>query len=486
MRTQILSFVFGLTLLLLAPACPTKDKCSAFTCSGCCDATGACLAGNGNLACGANGAQCSLCQGAQSCTFGVCGGAGAGGGNTGGGGGSGGGGAVGGGVGGGSGNPTVTQFCTDAITAQADHYGACGVYSPAGLAEQRAGQLARCNSAGGISAAYADGRATFDATAAASCLAAVRNMTCTNTSPPGYESCYAVFPGVVPLGGSCYSSTDCTSAGYCNTSMTCPGQCVARVALGQPATRDEQCPANAQAYGGVCVARIALGQSCAPTGGVTDSHYCVDGATCDASDLCVTRTPTLLQGNGQPCNTTTLECGVGLNCIAGTCAPYVTAGNACDSVRRCQWDLSCNAANVCAAPAAAGATCGSGTGCRSGLFCNIPTGMTTGTCATRRTVDQTCTYAGYECDLALFCTATATTMTGVCKAPYAPGAACRYDGSYQQCGAGYCTATSTVVTGVCANRKTTGASCVTSQECQSSSCTSGVCDPPGYCYDSTP
>lgn len=46
--------------------------CSPATCSGCCDATGACVAGNLPTACGGGGLSCNTCQAGESCQAGAC------------------------------------------------------------------------------------------------------------------------------------------------------------------------------------------------------------------------------------------------------------------------------------------------------------------------------------------------------------------------------------------------------------------------------
>lgn len=88
--------LFGLLLGFLAAsitACGPRAPCDATTCStGCCDATGECLAGNSRDACGIGARVCIACASTQTCSVGVCtggsvtgGGAGGGSGNTGGG-----------------------------------------------------------------------------------------------------------------------------------------------------------------------------------------------------------------------------------------------------------------------------------------------------------------------------------------------------------------------------------------------------------------
>jgi hypothetical protein len=464
---------------------PTTPKCSPSSCTGCCDATGACQAGNSNLACGASGATCNTCVGAQSCSLGICSGlSGGGGGTTGGGGGAtgGGGGSTGGGGGGSA--STSTQFCLDIADQQVRVNSLCGVYSPAGVSALRSryDELCRTNA---FYPGLAEGRVRFDPTEGDACLAALRTATCTNPYPAGYYACSRAFVGTVTVNGACYQSTECTPDLYCDSSLSCPGRCVARKAIGQPVGTREECVAGAENYGGTCTAVIALGQSCAPTGGQTRVHQCAGDGMCDATETCVPWMPTLRRGNGESCDEQQdLVCGLGLNCVNSLCAPYVTQGNACDdTVRTCQQDLTCGPANTCVTYGAAGATCGSSAyvDCGANLFCNKTSSTAaTGTCTPLRNAGETCTNRS-GCAAGLFCTSTSTTP-GVCRSPYAIGESCTYAGDYLQCGAGYCTATSTMTTGVCANKKATGATCTRYDECASSTCTSGRCEPPMYCY----
>ncbi len=517
MRTHLLSFFFAAALASLGVACgPTTAKCSTTTCTGCCDATGQCQAGNTAAACGVSAAQCTSC-GVLSCTFGVCSSAqgttGGGNGTTGGGGGTTGG-------GGGGNSSTLTQFCLGIIGAQYDYYVRCGTYSAAGAADQRALSEAYC-STGALWPGVKDGRVSFNSSAGQACLSGYQTQSC--TAPFTGAGCETVLVGLVGANGSCFNSGDCQSALYCDTSATCPGRCVARVGLGQSTTDATTCVVGAGLYNGVCTALVPVGQSCAPTGGSTLARTCVTPARCSTAQVCVA---SVFQSVGQPCDVADLLCGQRLQCVTGSCIGLVTPGGACDSVRRCQMDLTCSAANVCVGHGDVGASCTSGSECKSALFCNKPTGQTTGTCSALRTADQTCT--AFECATGLFCTATSPTTPGVCKASQPAGAACTYSGSYNQClsplyctatnsmptgvcanpksvgascsyangsaecGSGsalYCTATSTVTTGVCANRKGGGAACTRYQECQSYDCINNVCAPStttSSCTDPTP
>src|SRR4051812_39648351 len=95
-------------LLSLAVSCGGggggPHSCDVTSCGGCCDATGRCLSGVTELACGLNGVTCAACESTQSCSAGLCreGQAGGAGGGSAGGGSAGGGSAGGGSAGGGS------------------------------------------------------------------------------------------------------------------------------------------------------------------------------------------------------------------------------------------------------------------------------------------------------------------------------------------------------------------------------------------------
>ncbi|MCC6337979.1 MAG: hypothetical protein IT380_28805, partial [Myxococcales bacterium] len=93
-------FPAALAVLLVGCGAPSPSTCAAF-CTGCCTASGECLAGTEAAACGSAGALCTACARGQ-CVLNVCvgpSGGGAGGGAGGGtGGGAGGGGAGGGGA----------------------------------------------------------------------------------------------------------------------------------------------------------------------------------------------------------------------------------------------------------------------------------------------------------------------------------------------------------------------------------------------------
>jgi hypothetical protein len=63
-----LTVMFG---CLMLAGCP-KEPCDASSCTGCCDATGECLAGTQIATCGTRGAQCVACRAVQQCVKQQC------------------------------------------------------------------------------------------------------------------------------------------------------------------------------------------------------------------------------------------------------------------------------------------------------------------------------------------------------------------------------------------------------------------------------
>lgn len=457
---------------------PTTARCSTSTCTGCCDSSGVCRNGTESSACGRSGTACTTCLSGGLCSFGTCSIGNTGAGNAGGGAGGG----VAGGAGGGSSSSTVTDWaswCRLASAAVEGFYGRCGYYTAQGAMESAALNESACVRT--RPPGLADGRASLNTAGATACLALFNARSCTEGLPSG---CEALLNGLVPRDGSCFDSAECDSTSWCDRATTCPGRCVARVALGQPASGDARCVADAYPYNGVCTSLVAMGQSCAPTGGSTVTRACVGGGSC-INGVCAPRALDLTENQTCAPNTNP-ECARGLQCVSNRCIPLVDLGGACDSVRSCKADLFCSPANLCTRPGVAGAVCGPDQRCAAAFFCNRPATSPTGTCAPFRMNGETCT-AQFECDLdTLYCTATTSMPSGVCRPRGAVTAACSYSQRFFACNDGlYCTATATSPTGVCANTKGANATCVDSAECQSRTCTSGRCTAPP-CIDPTP
>lgn len=475
LRLSTWVMLFGLVLA----GCGSTQRCSALTCTGCCDASGMCRTGSESSACGSGGNTCTACSAGGFCSFGTCStgnsGAGSAGAGTAGGGSA--------GTGGGSASNTVTDWaswCRLSSSAVEGFYGRCGYYTAQGTTEATALNQAAClaRPPPGIT----DGRASLNTTGASACIALFNGRTCAEGLPSG---CDALLTGLVARGGNCYQSAECDSTSWCDSSSSCPGRCVARIALGQPVSGDARCVENAYPYNGVCTALVAMGQSCAPTGGSTIARACMNGGSC-INNLCAARQLDLTEN--QPCTpNTNPECARGLQCVANRCVPLVDLNGACDSARICKWDLYCSPANVCVRPGPSGAVCGPDQRCASGLYCNRPTGSTTGTCAPFKQVDQPCA-AQFECNTdTMYCTTTPTQPNGVCRLKGAVMAACTYPSRFYACREYlYCTATSANPNGVCANQKSAGATCdVNGNECLGF-CMSGRCTVPQPCLDLTP
>jgi hypothetical protein len=457
---------------------------------GCCDASGTCQGGSLATACGTRGATCQPCGAGTTCSLGVCtlsgtgGGTGAGGGTggssgggTGGSSGGGTGGSSGGGLGGGTGGGTgggFVQICTDYGNAYVDRLVRCGSITSGYASYYRTLFTSSC---GMVPPSLSSGRAVINQAGFQACLSAVQNAAC--NAPDTLCTSDDILDGTVGANGVCYDDTECLDSLYCDLSSTCPGHCVSRIAVGQPVNSNQRCVKSGFEYNGTCLALIASGQSCAPTGGSSLQQQCVVPNICLASDLCGPA-PTKTGLNGA-CQSTS-DCALGLQCAANACVQLVTLNGACDSQRRCQEGLRCSTANVCvdATPVPVGGTCNNSTSqyCVSEAFCNVAMGMTTGTCAPRRTANQSCTYTGGECASGLTCSATSQMMTGVCQPPGGVNAPCTYPGFSACQDALYCTATIQMTSGVCANKKGEGASCAQYYECASSVCTNMMCTRP--------
>lgn len=407
-----------------------------------------------------------------SCSFGTCSGGNSGAGAAGGGG-------AGGGTGGGSNANTVTDWaswCRLSQAAAAGFFGRCGYYTAQGAMEsqQRDTQYCLAHPPSGLAA----GRSRLDLAAAQACLTDFNGRTCAQGLPSG---CEALTTGLVAPNGSCFEDgNECDTASWCDTSTTCPGRCVPRIAVGQPATPNARCVPNAYVANGVCTSLVAMGQSCAPPAGSAVQRLCLEG-TCK-NNICGPKELSLAAGATCAPNTSP-ECSWGLDCVAGTCQPLVDVNGACDSTRRCKADLQCSPANVCVRYGVVGSTCGPDLSCARNLYCNRPQGSTMGVCAALKPVNGPCAF-DYECDIdTMFCTATMSTPMGVCQLKGAVATPCAYETRFGACQDNlYCTATMAAPTGVCANAKAMGATCTGNAECLSRNCTTGRCALPSACY----
>lgn len=453
MRSALLPVLLSLGL---AACTPTVPGCPA-GCTGCCDAQGACLAGASDAACGAAASACVACGLDARCVDGACQA---------------------------RGFETALDFCNAWVDALVGFRVRCGEWSAAGAERYRSRWRGEC-ARGEIWPGLVDGRARYEPTEAPACLEGVSRQSCRASMDPSSERCDAVVVGLVGTGGSCFGDDECVSEA-CDTTLTCPGRCVDRVALGQPVSFGQTCVKGAEPYQGLCTALVPVGSSCAATGGSTQPHRCVAGARCDASERCAQDT---YLDEDQACSDTGTPCGFGLQCAASRCSPLSGPGESCSASDLCQRDLFCIAGR-CAASGVVGAACTLNQQCDEGLFCNLPGGAgSTGACAPLHVQGQACTVQGGECAPDFVCTASQFFPEGTCDARLAAGATC-FEAAPNPCARGlYCDA-GTAGSGRCVSLLADGAACEADEACGSGRCgftaAGRACLPPEPCVDPTP
>jgi len=232
----------------------------------------------------------------------------------------------------------------DMVNATADRLYACQGGSPdAYTAHVEA--LDWCNtSAAGIGAAHV----TFDATAAAACLADIPGLPCwqnLNASP----NCTNVFVGTVAAGGACYrevplGAQECAPGTVCTASGSdCTGTCVAHQMTPHQAVIGAACGYANECLGDdgwlTCVGPAGPIQSGTGTGTCqvpAESGPCNYGTDC-LTGACArpsTTMPGMCQAAkhlGDPCTPHAGECGYGTSCAAATntCVVYPAIGQPC-------------------------------------------------------------------------------------------------------------------------------------------------------------
>jgi hypothetical protein len=170
------------------------------------------------------------------------------------------------------------------------------------------------NSASAAITAVSNGTATFDSTAATSCLNVLSHLDCgvefwapSSTTAP----CDAAFSGSVPDGGACIDDVECAKGSLCDTT-------------GRP---EPVC-------GGTCTP--ASDQSCRANTDCSSGEYCIAGLFSSGSGFgswggCDTSTPPGANP-GDPCGTPT-QCAPGLSCSGGPapalCGPAASIGESC-------------------------------------------------------------------------------------------------------------------------------------------------------------
>ncbi|PZR13184.1 MAG: hypothetical protein DI536_12900 [Archangium gephyra] len=259
-----------------------------------------------------------------------------------------------------------------------------------------------------------DGRSSFSAAAAQSCL--------DNLGTCGSLACPAAFTGLVGVDVGCYSSDECDPALFCELGARCPGRCVPRRGEGQRGNNARECEPGLYGRLGtldgggaalLCTQQAAVGEPCSgyqsclePFVCNPNSNTCVpllaEGNACGATDggiaayqvcalplWCQPRfdggvaTCAPLATRGEPCGT----CQQDLRCVRGTCESLGQSGEGCSVDRDCLWPLYCKASGqvplgpgTCATRGDAGAACTTDQSCAPGLSC-VMRGLNANVCA---------------------------------------------------------------------------------------------------------
>ncbi len=363
----------------------------------------------------------------------------------------------------------------------------------------------------------ASGVASYDASAAAACYAAIASATCGELGDlfSGLGPCASTHPNensysgglqwpniagvfVHPssgVGAACDTNYPCAT-GYCATTGTAVcATCAAYAAVGQSCATAKCDPTASYCAAGTCAALLPMGASCTLAADCATKVCAGTPKTCTA--------PGAL---GAACNAATAPCASPNYCNAGVCAARVQAGGTCTSSSQCAAPLvclggtcatepfhaqalgapcvassdcadgtHCSTGGVCVAAVATGAACGTDSDCAVGAFCSLNNGSRT--CVVPSGENQPCTGNSYSCQLGLYCLGAGNT----CVPGGALGARC--DTLFGTCAQGYCPAVAPQATpAYCTAYIANGAAC---NQGTSQYCASGICDTTSHCAAST-
>lgn len=335
------------------------------------------------------------------------------------------------------------------------------------------------------------GRMAYDPVSAHACQALGRlnggrpGLTCPN------NPCEQVFRGLVPLGGACDDSEDCTGELFCRPTgeTSCVGRCAARLSPGAACNPDRDLcergsPCRAADGGFRCLVRAGVGGRCA------DEKDCQPNLGC-ANGSCATRQPV-----GSACLDTSghADCLPELGCVrvgsARTCQPRAQLGGSCDRAGNgappCVTSecVECNGGR-CIAAGITGAPCTGPTDCRGSFFCGDA-----GTCVFRARRGEPCQVLAaanpqgsclYPAD---FCSVMTPGSAGTCQPKPNTGEPCGAGpGLSSQCQQAddFCRVPSGA-SGACANKPVAPEACGRdaglSPTCREGKCLAGACVAP--------
>jgi hypothetical protein len=251
------------------------------------------------------------------------------------------------------------------------------------------------------------------------------------------------------------------------------------------------CTGAFECLGGVCASPQPLGAACGTNDKACKSGFCRDGVCCstDCKGACVACDLGGKKGTCSPKPDST-ACGAPAcsgstktekKCKGGTCAafksdcsPFLCNAKGADCLAACAGDAQCvagafcNGSKLCQPKKANGLGCGGANECTSG-FCEL------GICCASACGPAAACVDGAASSAATF----KSCSTGACKATQKGCGTYRCNAMKTDCLTS-CTADSQCVTnhfcisGKC-QKKPNGASCTAGVQCQSKSCTEGVC-----------
>ena len=242
-----------------------------------------------------------------------------------------------------------------------------------------------------------------------------------------------------PASGIACAFDDQCGAGRCSANGDGCGVCLTPRKLGEVCSGPlDTCARSATCTDAVCVStKKVVGQTCAlGPGGLlpVDLKECDDELYCEASE--VTSTSGICRGareKGEVCPLF-VECGSGLRCVDGTCAPGPGAlGEPCGPYPGCANDtLECNSRTMTCQTGtlALGEPCGIVGGhiidrkCAAPNVCWTADGMTQTVCIAPPNEGEPC--ADYECAAPLFCRMK-NDNNDSCERPRNEGDACMRD-----------------------------------------------------------
>jgi len=327
-----------------------------------------------------------------------------------------------------SGPPEVQSFCVEMFAASAHHVYACQGGSPDALIAY-VQAMNWCNAAAVVIGAA---QVSFDASAAAACLADIPGLPCwqnLNASP----NCLKVFTGTVAEGGACYGTLpmgaqECAPGTVCDASASdCTGTCVAReirprlAVIGTACTGANDCVGDQGTL--TCVGPSGPIQSGTGTCQVPAEIGPCNWDTDCLTAACVHTTPSVPPGTcqavkqvGDPCMPNRGECGTGTYCAAATntCVLFPSVGQPCGgdngAANQCL-DGFCDSSGRCARFGTRGASCQAGPDICSGmLMCDA----TTSQCLPRCMPGNGCGARGQFCCAGQRCHAGLRCNNSVC------------------------------------------------------------------------